>query len=105
MNDELSGSSIDKEFNQWADELEHMSDLEVSRSIYDRIINYSDLSNDDKRLLADSYEYAMKLINNNKPLEANLLKIYLHDVKGYDIYKINIVNVVVLLALCGIIFE
>lgn len=104
-NDELSGNSTDKEFNRWADSLEKMSDIEVSHAIYDRILTNSDLSSEDKKLLKDSYEYASKLISQNKPLEANLLKIYLSEVKGYDIYKVNIVNVIVLLAFCGIIFE
>lgn len=104
MNTEITGESTSEEFNKWADKLESMSDLEISQEIYNRIIYNSDLSDDDKKILKDSYEYSRKLISQNKPLESNLLKIYLKDVKGYDLSKINLMQIIVLLTFCGIIF-
>ena len=47
----------------------------------------------------------MKLINQGKNLEPNLLKIYLQDINGQDISQINLINLFALLALCGINFS
>ena len=46
----------------------------------------------------------IKLINQGKNLEPNLLKIYLQDIKGENINEVNIVNLFVLLSMCGIEF-
>lgn len=100
---ETTGSN--KEFNQWADKLSHMSDREASREIYNRIMSHSDINKDALDVFSDAYEYCIKLIDQGKPLETNLLKIYLEEVKGRDINKINVVNLFTLLGICGINFN
>ena len=103
---ESSGDkSSDKEFNAWADKLEKMSDMEVSREVFNRIMFKSDIDDKSKELLSLSYEYCVKLINQNKPLEPNLLKIYLQDIKGYDINQVNLTGLILLLGCCGINFN
>lgn len=101
-NNESSGNP---EFEQWANKLEHMSDSEVSYEIYQRIMNHSDIDKNSLRLFSEAYEYCIKLINQGKNLEPNLLKIYLQDIKGEDISEINIVNLFILLSMCGIEFS
>lgn len=59
-----------------------MSDVEVSYEIYNRIMNHSDIDKESLKLFEIAYEYCLKLIKQHKPLEHNLLKIYLRDVKG-----------------------
>ena len=100
-NNESSGNP---EFEQWANNLEHMSDREVSYEIYQRIMNHSDLDKESLKLFSMAYEYCMKLINQGKNLEPNLLKIYLQDIKGQDISQVNLINLFALLGLCGINF-
>jgi len=100
-NNESSGNP---EFEQWANKLEHMSDKEVSYEIYKRIMDHSDIDKESLRLFSEAYEYCMKLINQGKNLEPNLLKIYLQDIKGEDISQVNLINLFSLLGLCGINF-
>lgn len=98
-------STNNQEYLQWANKLEHMTDLEVSRAIFDRIMNHSDINKQQLELFSIAYEYCLKLIMQNKILEPNLLKIYLQDIKGKDISELNMVNVITLLGLCGINFN
>lgn len=103
--EELSGSNKDRqEFEKWADALSHMDDLSVSRELFNRIMNHSDLNDDDKALLSDAYQYCQKLLKYGKPLEPDLLRIYLQDLKGYEISQINMVNLIIMLGCCGIVF-
>lgn len=102
INNESSGNP---EFEQWADKLEKMSDYEVSREIYDRLINHSDIDNESRELFKLAYEYCIKLISQGKNLEPNLLKIYLQDIKGKNINQIKLTNLFILLGICGINFE
>ena len=100
-----SGSKSDREFNEWSDKLEKMTDMDVSRAVFNRIMEKGDIDRESKEILAESYEYAIKLINQGKNLEPNLLKIYLHDIKGRDTDKLNIALIFLLLSFCGIVFE
>lgn len=104
MISEISGEN-NKEFNEWADKLEKMSDMEASRAVFNRIMEVSDIDKASKELLDISYNYAVKLINQGKNLEINLLKIYLQDLKGYDISQIDLGLIILLLGFCGIQFE
>lgn len=102
MNNESTGNP---EFEQWANRLEKMSDREASYEIYQRIMNHSDIDKESLELLSIAYEYCIKLIDQGKPLEINLLKIYLRDIKGKDISEIKVLNLFAMLSLCGINFE
>ena len=102
MNNNESTGNL--EFEQWANKLEHMSDQDVSYEIYQRILNHSDIDKESLRLFSEAYEYCIKLIKQGKNLEPNLLKIYLQDIKGENINEVNIVNLFILLSMCGIEF-
>ena len=104
MNNDTNESTGNPEFEQWANKLEHMSDKEISYEIYKRIMMSKEISQESLNLFSMAYEYCMKLINQGKNLEPNLLKIYLQDIKGQDISQINLVNLFALLTLCGINF-
>lgn len=102
---EISGSRQHQiEYENWLNKLEKMDDISVSRELYNRIMNHSDLSKKDKDLLSDAYEYCNKLMRNGKKLEPDLLRIYLEELKGYQISQVNMVNLVILLGCCGIVF-
>jgi len=94
----------DREFEAWADSLSKMSDEEASRTILEHVIATSDLASDDKVLLRDAYDYCMKLIHQGKPLEIDLLKIYLGQIKDYKVNDVNLYNLIILLGCCGIYF-
>lgn len=100
-----SESTGNPEYEKWLKSLENMSDSEISYKIYQRIMNSKEISQDSLKLFSMAYEYCIKLINQGKNLEPNLLKIYLKDIKGQDISQINLINLFALLALCGINFS
>ena len=103
--DEYNESTGNPEFEQCANKLEHMTDKEISYEIYQRIMNSKEIDQQSLKLFSLAYEYCMKLINQGKNLEPNLLKIYLQDINGQDISQINLINLFALLALCGINFS
>lgn len=103
MNTESTGDLND--YNKWLNSLSKLDDKGVSREIYNRIVNHSDIDKESIELFKIAYDYAIKLINQGKNLEINLLKIYLQDVKGKDINQINMMNLIALLGICGINFK
>lgn len=103
MNTESTGDLND--YNKWLNSLSKLDDKEVSHEIYNRIVNHSDIDKESIELFKIAYDYAIKLINQGKNLEINLLKIYLQDVKGKDINQINMMNLIALLGICGINFK
>ena len=108
MNSESTGNNkinTDKEFNEWADRLEKMDDLSISREVFNRVMAHSDIDDESKNILDLSYNYCFKLIQQGKPLDINLLKIYLEEIKGIEVSRLNMVNIILLLGLCGINFS
>ena len=103
--DEYNESTGNPKFEQWANKLEHMTDKEISYEIYQRIMNSKEIDQQSLKLFSLAYAYCMKLINQGKNLEPNLLKIYLQDINGQDISQINLINLFALLALGGINFS
>jgi len=102
---ESTENITDIEFNEWADKLSKMDDEDASRAVLQRVLENSDLYDSDKELLKDAYEYCMKLIHQGKPLEIDLLKIYLGDIKNYKVNDVNLYNLIILLGCCGICFD
>lgn len=106
-NDELTGTNqIDPEYQEWVNKINNASNDSVtqSRLIRDRILLSEEFSAEDRKLFLDVFEYVEKVISQKKQLEPNLLKIYLQDIKGYDIEDIKIIRILVLVALCGFTF-
>lgn len=103
MNSESTGDN--SEYNAWLNNLSKMDDMSVSRELYNRIVYHSNIDKESIELFKLAYEYAVKLINQGKPLEPNLLRIYLRDIKGKDVNQINMINLIALLGICGIEFQ
>lgn len=103
-NNELSGIS-DNGYEEWLKKLESMSDIEICYEMHNRVMEKSDIDEESKELFDLAFNYCMKLIIQKKPLESNLLKIYLQDIHHKDINQINMVLLVTLLSLCGINFS
>ena len=62
--------------------------------------------NQSKQFFIDSFDYVYNLYKQNKPLEANLFRIYLEDIKGYKNIKLEeFIRIIVLLSYCGFIIS
>lgn len=101
---ESSEDIDDREFNEWASKLENMSDIDVSKSILQRVLTSSDLDQETKDILKIAHAYCINLIETHQPLDSTRLKIYLEQVKGYQANNINIYGLIILLGTCGIHF-
>lgn len=60
-----------------------------------------DLDQKSKKLFEDCYDYFLQKMKEGKNVDSDLLKIYLQDIKGYDIQQINIYQIMLLLSFCG----
>lgn len=87
--------------DEWINHLETLQFDEYSKEIASKILEgipdeYS------KQFFIDSYEYVYNCYKQNKPLEANLFKIYLEDIKGYKNIKLEeFLRMTFLLSYCG----
>lgn len=55
-----------------------------------------------KQCFQDCFEYVLNLYKQNKPLEANLFRIHLEDIKGYKNIKLEeFIRIILLLSYCG----
>lgn len=101
---ETSGINSEHDFNAWCDYLQNsgLNDKEISLEIQKKILESPDLDKQSKVIFKDTCDYLYKLIDQNKPLEINLLKIYLENLCGHNIEKISIINTLILCGMCGI---
>ena len=89
------------DLQNWKESLKQMNFDEYTDEMKSRILN-SNMDNDSKKQFNDCYEYFKKLYKSGKPLEANLLKIYLEEIKGYKNIKMEeFIRIVILLGFCG----
>lgn len=95
----------DEGFQNWKNELLNgdLTPDEISLKIRDKILESPQLSTpEQKQFYIDVYDYVKKLIDRGKPLEINLLRIYLEEVKGYDLTVHSIIATLILVSACGI---
>ena len=107
-NNEETTGIIDPAFVGWMQELNDTAannPIAQRKMIRDRILLSNEFSEADRQLFNTVYDYVEKVYSQGKPLEPNLLKIYLHDLKGYDIDNVSIVRILCLVSLCGFSFD
>lgn len=93
------------DFEKWKQELQNLSFEEFAVQMKDKILtdNSDELS---KQYFQDCFDYVFKLYKTGKPLEVNLLKIYLEQVKNYKNLKmIEFIRTIILLSFCGFNFK
>ena len=93
---------MEETYEQWSERLSKLSDDEISIEIKNKILERANIDEKSKRVFNDCYDYFKKNIKAEKPVDIELLKIYLTDIKGYDVKKINIYQILLLLSFCGI---
>ncbi len=88
-------------FDNWIQSLNNMSFDEYSHNIKDKILQ-SNMDAQSKQQFSDCFDYVYKLYKSNKPLDVNLFKIYLEEIKGYKNIKMSeFINMMILLCYCG----
>lgn len=88
-------------FEEWSKSLETMDFDHYSLAIKEKIME-SDLDDYSKQVFNDCFEYVTKLYKDGKPLDVNLLKIHLEEVKGHKNIKMeDFINLMFLLSYCG----
>lgn len=88
-------------FEEWSKSLESMDFDHYSLAIKEKIME-SDLDDYSKQAFEACFEYVTKLYKAGKPLDVNLLKIHLEEVKGFKNIKMDeFINLMLLLSYCG----
>ena len=73
-----------------------------NKEAYEYILQSKELDKDSKDLFKDTVEYIEKLVSQNKQFDLELYKIYITQVKGYELPTIEqFMRIVLLLNLCG----
>ena len=93
------------DFENWKKELQNLTFEEYAVLMKDKILqdNTDTLS---KTYFQDCFDYVLKLYKSNKPLELNLLKIYLEEIKNYKNIKMeDFIRTIILLGFCGFNFK
>ena len=92
---------MDKDFEEWQQRLYKMDFDTFVFEMKDKVLN-SNMDKESKQQFSDCFDYVYKLYKNNKPLEPNLLKIYLEQIKGYKNISVEgFIRILVLLDFCG----
>lgn len=73
-----------------------------NKEIYDYILKSNQLDDNSKNLFADTVSYIEKLISQNKQFDLELYKIYITQIKGYELPTLEqFTRIIMLLNLCG----
>ena len=73
-----------------------------NKEIYDYILKSNQLDDNSKKLFADTVSYIEKLISQNKQFDLELYKIYITQIKGYELPTLEqFTRIIMLLNLCG----
>lgn len=96
------------DFEKWTSEFEDLSFEDSAKKIRDKILESPELDKDSRNVFTDAFEYTLDLVSKNKPLDVNLLRIHLIEIKGHkeEVFRIeNFTRLIFMLALCGFQFD
>lgn len=93
-------------FKEWQQSLESMEFEDRAIAIKEKIIEGLSEYPEAQEQFQVCFDYVMQVYKEDKPLEMNLLKIYLESVKGYKNIKMTeVFNIMLLLSYCGFDFK
>lgn len=73
-----------------------------NKEIYDNLIKSDELDEQSRKLFIDTISYVEKLVGQNKQFDTDLYKIYITQIKGYELPTIEqFMRIVILINLCG----
>lgn len=73
-----------------------------NKEIYDNLVNSDELDEQSRKLFIDTISYVEKLVDQNKQFDTDLYKIYITQIKGYELPTIEqFMRIVILINLCG----
>jgi hypothetical protein len=94
-----------EDIDKWKESLKNMSFEDYAITIKNKILE-DNLNTESKQYFCDCFDYVFNCYKKNKPLELNLIKIYLEDIKGYKNIKMEeFIRTLLLLNLCGFSFD
>lgn len=73
-----------------------------NKEIYDSLVKSDEFDEQSRKLFIDTVSYVEKLIEQNKQFDTDLYKIYITQIKGYELPTVQqFMRIVILLNLCG----
>lgn len=100
----MEESQQDKEIEKWIERLKELSFEDKAIAIKDQIVKEWQYDYKSKRFFIDCFNYFLKQYKINKPIEMDLLKIYLTNLCGWKEEDLSIegfLRTLMILELCG----
>lgn len=97
-------SAEEKDIEKWIESLKSLSFEDRATAIKDQVVKHWQYDYKSKRFFEDCFNYFMKQYKINKPVEMDLLKIYLVNLCGWkeeDLTIEGFLRTLVILELCG----
>lgn len=93
-------------YEEWISGFEGLSFEEYAVRVKNKILESPELDKKSKAYFTDAFNYVMGLHKANKPLDTNLMRIHMTEVKNYTMLTLNdFTKVLLMLSLCGFQFD
>ena len=97
---------MEQDLKKKKNNLQKLNFEDYANEMKEKILSDKTINDLSQQYFKDCFEYVMKLYKSNKPLDINLLKIYLEQVKNYKNIKFDeFVRIIILLGFCGFSFN
>lgn len=104
--DSSMNSSVDNGCEEWCAGFENLNFEQSAERMRDQILKSPELDKKSRQYFTDAFAYVMRLHKENKPLDTNLMRIHMVDIKGYKGISVQeFGRVLLLLAFCGFEFS
>lgn len=102
----MEQNSKDKEYQDWLDGFDKLDFEGRARRFKDKILESDELDDSSRSYFSDAFEYVVSLYKSGKPLDTNLLKIHMTEIKNHKDTTIEgFARTMILLSLCGFDFS
>ena len=91
---------------EWISGFDGLTFEESAIRVKNKILESTELDQKSKSYFTDAFNYVMNLHQSNKPLDVNLMRIHMTEVKNYTMLTFDdFTKVLLMLGLCGFQFD
>ena len=91
---------------EWKAGFENLTFDEQSKRIRDKLLESDELDAKSKQYFSDAFDYVSSLNRDGKPLDTNLMRIHMTEIKNYKALTLqDFTKVLLMLSLCGYQFD
>ena len=91
---------------EWKAGFENLTFDEQAKRIRDKLLESDELDTKSKQYFSDAFDYVSSLNRDGKPLDTNLMRIHMTEIKNYKALTLqDFTKVLLMLSLCGYQFD